>query len=180
MHTWLHCLALAQEAGCLCVRGATVRRTLSFLDYMAGGCEINFMCALDFSGGNALAEDTASAHHTGVDGQAPSVYERALAALGAIMQFYDPLRSFPLWGFGGQVGHAAAPPVHWADPWHPPCTEPWPHPQALALALLASRSCPCVREEEVCLIIHIAAGHTFVKSLPEHVNEDHLQGVSTR
>ena len=27
-----------------------------------------------------------------------------MAAFGAIMQFYDPLRSFPLWGFGGQVG----------------------------------------------------------------------------
>ncbi len=27
-----------------------------------------------------------------------------MAAFGAIMQFYDPLRSFPLWGFGDQVG----------------------------------------------------------------------------
>ena len=26
-----------------------------------------------------------------------------MAAFGAIMQFYDPLRSFPLWGFGDQV-----------------------------------------------------------------------------
>ena len=99
----LNRLSRAQDAGLLVVSGATVRRTLSFLDYMAGGCEINFMCALDFSGGNAPAEDPASAHHTGTDGQAPSVYERALAALGAVMQFYDPLRSFPLWGFGGQV-----------------------------------------------------------------------------
>jgi hypothetical protein len=41
----------------------------------------------------------------GPDGQSASVYERAMAAFGAIMQFYDPLRSFPLWGFGGQVGH---------------------------------------------------------------------------
>ena len=39
----------------------------------------------------------------GPDGQTASVYERAMAAFGAIMQFYDPLRSFPLWGFGGQV-----------------------------------------------------------------------------
>ena len=31
------------------------------------------------------------------------MYERSLAAFGAIMQFYDPLRSFPLWGFGDQV-----------------------------------------------------------------------------
>ena len=26
-----------------------------------------------------------------------------MAAFGAIMQFYDPLRSFPLWGYGDQV-----------------------------------------------------------------------------
>ena len=40
----------------------------------------------------------------GPDGQSASVYERTMAAFGAIMQFYDPLRSFPLWGFGDQVG----------------------------------------------------------------------------
>ena len=39
----------------------------------------------------------------GPDGQSASVYERTMAAFGAIMQFYDPLRSFPLWGFGDQV-----------------------------------------------------------------------------
>ena len=39
----------------------------------------------------------------GADGQSASVYERSMAAFGAIMQFYDPLRSFPLWGFGDQV-----------------------------------------------------------------------------
>ena len=31
-----------------------------------------------------------------------------MAAFGAIMQFYDPLRSFPLWGFGDQVSASKA------------------------------------------------------------------------
>ena len=38
----------------------------------------------------------------------PSLQNRAEAGsacrpLAQVMQFYDPLRSFPLWGFGGQV-----------------------------------------------------------------------------
>ena len=99
-----HEIMPGQEAGALGVADLVVRRRLSFLDYMAGGCEINFMCAIDFSGANAPPADPASGHYAGPDGQAPSVYERAMAAMGATIQFYDPLRSFPLWGFGGQVG----------------------------------------------------------------------------
>ncbi|KAK9918166.1 hypothetical protein WJX75_001865 [Coccomyxa subellipsoidea] len=94
--------AQGKEAGTLSLGGVSVRRQLSFLDYMAGGCEIQCMVAIDFSGGNSPTNDPASCHYAGPDGQSASVYERAMAAFGAIMQFYDPLRSFPLWGFGGQ------------------------------------------------------------------------------
>ncbi|CAK0732781.1 hypothetical protein CVIRNUC_000181 [Coccomyxa viridis] len=80
----------------------SVRRRLSFLDYMAGGCEIQCMLAVDFSSSNAPIDDPSSFHFAGADGQSASVYERSMAAFGAIMQFYDPLRSFPLWGFGDQ------------------------------------------------------------------------------
>ncbi|CAL8465746.1 g5282 [Coccomyxa elongata] len=94
--------AQGKEAGALAVGGVSVQRRLSFLDYMAGGCEIQCMIAIDFSGSNAPTTDPTSCHYAGPDGQTASVYERAMAAFGAIMQFYDPLRSFPLWGFGGQ------------------------------------------------------------------------------
>ena len=60
------CLVLArQEAGALSVGGVSVQRRLSFLDYMAGGCEIQCMIAIDFSGSNAPTTDPASCHYAG-------------------------------------------------------------------------------------------------------------------
>ncbi|CAL5224069.1 g6694 [Coccomyxa viridis] len=96
-------LSGGKESGVeLSVTDVSVRRRLSFLDYMAGGCEIQCMLAVDFSSNNAPIDDPSSFHYAGPDGQSASVYERTMAAFGAIMQFYDPLRSFPLWGFGDQ------------------------------------------------------------------------------
>lgn len=42
-----------------------MQRRLSFLDYMAGGCEIQCMIAIDFSGSNAPTTDPASCHYAG-------------------------------------------------------------------------------------------------------------------
>ena len=43
----------------------SVRRRLSFLDYMAGGCEIQCMLAVDFSANNAPIDDPSSFHYAG-------------------------------------------------------------------------------------------------------------------
>ena len=60
-------LILWQEAGILSVGGASVRRRLSFLDYMAGGCEIQCMITIDFSGSNPPTNDPVSCHFAGMD-----------------------------------------------------------------------------------------------------------------
>ena len=50
-----------QETGAeLTVVELSVRRRLSFLDYMAGGCEIQCMLAVDFSSSNAPIDDPSS------------------------------------------------------------------------------------------------------------------------
>ena len=79
-----------QDAGCLALEGLAVRRRPSFLDYMAGSCEINFMCAIDFSAGNLPPGNPASGHHAGPDGQSSSPYERMMAALGAVRSAFPP------------------------------------------------------------------------------------------
>ena len=43
----------------------SVRRRLSFLDYMAGGCEIQCMLAVDFSSNNAPIDNPSSFHYAG-------------------------------------------------------------------------------------------------------------------
>ena len=55
-----------QESGAeLSMTEVSVRRRLSFLDYMAGGCEIQCMLAVDFSSANAPIDDPASLHFAG-------------------------------------------------------------------------------------------------------------------
>ena len=56
-----------QETGAeLTVVELSVRRRLSFLDYMAGGCEIQCMLAVDFSSSNAPIDDPSSFHFAGI------------------------------------------------------------------------------------------------------------------
>lgn len=55
-----------QESGVeMSVTDVSVRRRLSFLDYMAGGCEIQCMLAVDFSSNNAPIDNPASFHYAG-------------------------------------------------------------------------------------------------------------------
>ena len=55
-----------QESGVeLSLTDVSVRRRLSFLDYMAGGCEIQCMLAVDFSCNNAPIDDPSSFHYAG-------------------------------------------------------------------------------------------------------------------
>ena len=55
-----------QESGAeLSVTDVSVRRRLSFLDYMAGGCEIQCMLAVDFSSNNASIDNPSSFHYAG-------------------------------------------------------------------------------------------------------------------
>ena len=55
-----------QESGVeLSVTDVSVNRRLSFLDYMAGGCEIQCMLAVDFSSNNAPIDNPASFHYAG-------------------------------------------------------------------------------------------------------------------
>ncbi|KAK9828375.1 hypothetical protein WJX81_001113 [Elliptochloris bilobata] len=103
----------AGECGALLVREVRLRRRPSLLDYMAGGCELNWMVALDFSDAAATDAKAASMHApAGADG-GPSTCQCILAAFGAILEPYDPHRRFPLWALGGAVGGRSATPC-WA------------------------------------------------------------------
>ena len=62
-------------------------RTYSFLDYIMGGCQINFTVGIDFTGSNGDPRDPASLHH--IDPLKPNEYTTALVAVGEICQDYD-------------------------------------------------------------------------------------------
>ncbi|CAI9113749.1 OLC1v1014416C1 [Oldenlandia corymbosa var. corymbosa] len=81
----------------------------TFLDYLAGGYELNFMVAVDFTASNGNPRLPDSLHYIDPSGR-PNAYQRAISEVGEVLQFYDSDKRFPAWGFGarpidGPVSH---------------------------------------------------------------------------
>ncbi|XP_022735911.1 protein BONZAI 1-like isoform X3 [Durio zibethinus] len=85
----------------------TVQHT--FLDYLAGGFELNFMVAIDFTASNGNPRLPDSLHYIDPSGRM-NAYQKAIYEVGEVLQFYDADKRFPAWGFGarpidGPVSH---------------------------------------------------------------------------
>ncbi len=59
----------------------------TFLDYIFGGCQINFTVGVDFTGSNGDPSSPSSLHF--IDPTRPNEYTRALLSVGSICQDYD-------------------------------------------------------------------------------------------
>ena len=66
-----------------------VVRAHSFLDYVMGGCQINFTVGIDFTGSNGNPRSPSSLHY--IDPHKPNEYTTALIAVGEVCQDYDRL-----------------------------------------------------------------------------------------
>ncbi|KAG5230412.1 hypothetical protein OIU76_022453 [Salix suchowensis] len=81
----------------------------TFLDYLAGGCELNFMVAVDFTASNGNSRLPDSLHYLDPSGRL-NAYQRTIIEVGEVLKFYDSEKRFPAWGFGarpidGPVSH---------------------------------------------------------------------------
>ena len=80
----------------------------TFVNYIAGGCELDLCVAIDFtaSNGNPLQKD--SPHY--IDHNSLNLYEKAIISVGKIITNYDTDKLHSIWGFGakyeGKVRHA--------------------------------------------------------------------------
>lgn len=72
-----------------------------FVDYIAGGTEINLVVAVDYTGSNGDPRKPGTLHYIHRDGQLND-YEKALTAVGAIVARYDSDQMFPVLGFGAK------------------------------------------------------------------------------
>ena len=59
----------------------------SFLDYIMGGCQMNFTVGVDFTGSNGNPRNHSSLHY--IDPSCPNEYTLALWAVGGVCQDYD-------------------------------------------------------------------------------------------
>jgi len=86
-----------------------LKKQYSFLEYLRGGMEMNFVVAIDFTGSNGDPRLPSSLHY--IHPNNPNQYSQAIRAVGNIIQDYDTDKMFPTFGFGarlppqGQVSH---------------------------------------------------------------------------
>uniref|UniRef100_A0A8C4NRR6 Copine 3 n=1 Tax=Dicentrarchus labrax TaxID=13489 RepID=A0A8C4NRR6_DICLA len=86
-----------KNSGVICIKQCQ----LTFLDYIMGGCQINFTIAIDFTGSNGDPSTPQSLHYINPEGY--NEYLTAIWAVGNVIQDYDSNKMFPVFGFGAQV-----------------------------------------------------------------------------
>nr|XP_048287544.1 copine-1 isoform X2 [Myodes glareolus]XP_048287545.1 copine-1 isoform X2 [Myodes glareolus]XP_048287546.1 copine-1 isoform X2 [Myodes glareolus]XP_048287547.1 copine-1 isoform X2 [Myodes glareolus]XP_048287548.1 copine-1 isoform X2 [Myodes glareolus]XP_048287549.1 copine-1 isoform X2 [Myodes glareolus] len=90
-----------KNSGIVYVKTCRVETEYSFLDYVMGGCQINFTVGVDFTGSNGDPSSPDSLHYLSPTGV--NEYLTALWSVGSVVQDYDSDKLFPAFGFGAQV-----------------------------------------------------------------------------
>lgn len=90
-----------KNSGVVSVKLCQVVKEYTFLDYIMGGCQINFTVAVDFTGSNGDPRTPQSLHY--ISPQGVNEYLSAIWSVGNVIQDYDSDKMFPAFGFGAQV-----------------------------------------------------------------------------
>ncbi|XP_069508336.1 copine-1 isoform X2 [Ambystoma mexicanum] len=90
-----------KNSGIVRVKSCKIETEYSFLDFVMGGCQINFTVGVDFTGSNGDPKSPDSLHFISPNGV--NEYLTALWCVGNVVQDYDTDKQFPAFGFGAQV-----------------------------------------------------------------------------
>ncbi|KAM3860301.1 copine-3-like [Diretmus argenteus] len=90
-----------KNSGVIIVKKCQTVKQYTFLDYILGGCQINFTIAIDFTGSNGDPRTPQSLHY--INPQGYNEYLAAIWAVGKVIQDYDSDKMFPAFGFGAQI-----------------------------------------------------------------------------
>ncbi|MEE6463623.1 hypothetical protein FKM82_005984 [Ascaphus truei] len=97
-----------RNSGVVSVKQCQIIVEYSFLDYIMGGCQMNFVVGIDFTGSNGDPRSPNSLHHISPNGV--NEYLTAIWSVGMVIQDYDADQMFPSFGFGAQIpptGHVS-------------------------------------------------------------------------
>uniref|UniRef100_A0A8C5G6X8 Copine-3 n=1 Tax=Gouania willdenowi TaxID=441366 RepID=A0A8C5G6X8_GOUWI len=89
-----------KNSGVIVIKQCKVK-DYTFLDYIMGGCQINFTIAVDFTGSNGDPRTPQSLHYINPNGY--NEYLAAIWAVGNVIQDYDSDKMFPVLGFGAKI-----------------------------------------------------------------------------
>ncbi|KAG1944224.1 copine-3 isoform X1 [Pimephales promelas] len=90
-----------KNSGVVSVKVCQITKEYTFLDYIMGGCQINFIVGIDFTGSNGDPRFPDSLHH--ISPQGVNEYLSAIWSVGLVVQDYDSDKMFPAFGFGAQI-----------------------------------------------------------------------------
>ncbi|XP_053198031.1 copine-3 isoform X1 [Scomber japonicus] len=90
-----------KNSGVVSVKLCQVVKEYTFLDYIMGGCQLNFTVAIDFTGSNGDPKSPQSLHY--ISPQGVNEYLSAIWSVGNVIQDYDSDKMFPAFGFGAQI-----------------------------------------------------------------------------
>ncbi|KAM4606381.1 copine-3-like isoform 1-T2 [Polymixia lowei] len=90
-----------KNSGVVSVKLCQVVKEYTFLDYIMGGCQLNFTVAVDFTGSNGDPRSPDSLHY--ISPQGVNEYLNAIWSVGTVVQDYDSDKMFPAFGFGAQI-----------------------------------------------------------------------------
>lgn len=90
-----------KNSGVIYIQNCHVEEKSTFLDFLRGGLELNFVVAIDFTASNGNPSQIDSLHYN--TPQQPSQYVQALQAVGGIIEDYDSDKLFPAFGFGAKL-----------------------------------------------------------------------------
>ncbi|XP_057217594.1 copine-1 isoform X2 [Triplophysa rosa] len=90
-----------KNSGVVRIKNCKLEAQYSFLDYVMGGCQINFTVGIDFTGSNGDPRSPDSLHFLSPNGV--NQYLSAIWSVGQVIQDYDSDKLFPAFGFGAQV-----------------------------------------------------------------------------
>ncbi|XP_037136352.1 copine-3-like [Syngnathus acus] len=90
-----------KNSGIIVIKKCEIVKEYTFLDYIFGGCQINFTIAIDFTGSNGDPTSPQSLHYIHPHGY--NEYLSAIMAVGNVIQDYDSDKMFPVLGFGAQI-----------------------------------------------------------------------------
>mmetsp|Transcript_12442 Transcript_12442/g.27394 ORF Transcript_12442/g.27394 Transcript_12442/m.27394 type:complete len:352 (-) Transcript_12442:551-1606(-) len=76
----------------------------TFVDYLSGGCQLNLSVAIDFTGSNGDPRQPGTLHH--VNPSSLNSYQKAILAVGPVLEKYDADRKYPVLGFGAKYDGA--------------------------------------------------------------------------
>ncbi|XP_030914376.1 copine-3 isoform X2 [Geospiza fortis] len=90
-----------KNSGIVSVKHCEIIVECTFLDYIMGGCQLNFTVGIDFTGSNGDPRSPDSLHYLSPNGV--NEYLTAIWSVGMVIQDYDTDKMFPAFGFGAQV-----------------------------------------------------------------------------